>query len=87
MTVWWTLFWLAVGGLVAWALGLDDIVRASIAAGHLLDWIMGGLCLVWLILILKAPWDLLVVSSLTDNQEVIKGIQALARLVTQSSLT
>ncbi len=52
------LFWLAVAGLAAWLLGLDDTVRASIAAGHLLDWVMGTLCLVWLIVLLKAPWDL-----------------------------
>lgn len=58
-TLWWTLFWLAVGGVVAWLLDLDDLVRASIATGHLLDWITGGLCLVWLVVILKAPWDLL----------------------------
>jgi hypothetical protein len=55
---WWALLCLAVGGLLAWLLGLDDMIRASIAAGHLLDWVMGGLCLGWLILILKAPWDL-----------------------------
>ncbi len=58
-TLWWTLFWLAVGGVVSWPLDLDDLVCASIAAGHLPDWArVGGLCLVWLILILKAPWDL-----------------------------
>src|SRR5438093_8607931 len=54
----WALFWLAVAGVVAWLLGLGAVVRASIAAGHLLDWVMGGLCLLWLIVILKAPWDL-----------------------------
>jgi hypothetical protein len=55
---WWALFCLAVAGVLAWLLGLDDLIRASIAAGHLLDWVMGGLCLGWLIVILKAPWDL-----------------------------
>jgi hypothetical protein len=45
-------------GAAAWLLGLDDAVRASLAAGHLLDWVMGALCLAWLIVILKAPWDL-----------------------------
>src|ERR1051326_2783803 len=49
---------LVVAGAVAWLLGLGEVVRASIAAGHMLDWLMGGLCLLWLIVILKAPWDL-----------------------------
>nr|CAA9235119.1 hypothetical protein AVDCRST_MAG63-1150 [uncultured Armatimonadetes bacterium] len=52
------LFILAVVGLAVWLLGLGDVVRSSLAAGHLLDWVMGGLCLVWLLVILKAPWDL-----------------------------
>lgn len=56
------LFWsllsvcLVLGAL--WLLGLHDVVHASVAAGHLLDWIMGGLCLFWLVVILKVPWDL-----------------------------
>jgi hypothetical protein len=54
----WTLFVLAAAGLAAWLLNLDDVVRASIMAGHLLDWVMGGFCLVWLVVILKLPWDL-----------------------------
>jgi hypothetical protein len=58
VTVWWTLFWLAVAGAVAWLLGLDDMVRASLSAGRLLDWVMGVLCLLWLLAILKWPWDL-----------------------------
>ena len=53
-----TLFWLFVASLAAWLLGLDDLVRRSIEAGHLLDWVMGALCFVWLLVILKAPWDL-----------------------------
>lgn len=39
-------------------LGLEDFIRRSVEAGHLLDWVMGGLSLVWLLVILKAPWDL-----------------------------
>lgn len=58
VALWWTLFWLAIASAAAWLLGLGDVVRASVAAGHLLDWVMGALCLVWLIVILKAPWDL-----------------------------
>ena len=54
----WTLFWIAVLGLAAWALGLGDIVREAVRGGHLLDWVMGGLCLLWLLVILKVPWDL-----------------------------
>lgn len=52
------LFWLALVGVAAWGMGLDDLIRASISAGHLLDWVMGVLCLVWLIVLLKTPWDL-----------------------------
>lgn len=44
--------------LIVWPLGLQDVLRDSIAAGHLLDWVMGGLCLLWLVVILKVPWDL-----------------------------
>src|SRR5437016_10985968 len=55
---WWMLFFLVVAGTLAWLLGLGDVIRASVAAGHLLDWVMGGLCFLWLIIILKAPWDL-----------------------------
>lgn len=52
------LFWLLVVAGAAWLLGLDDMVRDSLAAGHLLDWLMGIFCLFWLFVILKAPWDL-----------------------------
>ena len=52
------LFWLVVLGLTAWALGLDDLLRGSITSGRLLDLVMGVLCLAWLIVLLKAPWDL-----------------------------
>lgn len=48
----------ALAGLIAWPLGLQDVLRESIAAGHALDWIMGALCLIWLVIILKVPWDL-----------------------------
>jgi hypothetical protein len=58
MLRWWGLLFLAVVGTLAWLLGFGDVVRSSVAAGHLLDWVMGGLCFLWLILILKAPWDL-----------------------------
>lgn len=49
---------LAVITVAARILGLEDLIRDSIAHGHLLDWIMGVLCTVWLLIVLKAPWDL-----------------------------
>lgn len=48
----------AVLAFFARLLGLDDFIRDSIIAGHLLDWVMGTLALLWLLVILKAPWDL-----------------------------
>jgi hypothetical protein len=39
-------------------LGLDGLVRESIIEGRLLDWVMGALSLLWLLVLLKAPWDL-----------------------------
>lgn len=53
-----TLLFLVAAAAVAWFLGLGDVVRQSAAHGHLLDWVMAGLCFFWLILILKIPWDL-----------------------------
>lgn len=52
----WTLFWVAVVGGVFWLLGQAFVPH--ITEGHLLDWGMGALCLLWLIVLLKAPWDL-----------------------------
>ena len=51
-------FTLGLVALAVWMLDLGDVVRASLAAGHLLDWVMGALCLIWLGVILKVPWDL-----------------------------
>ncbi len=56
--LWGLLVGLAFVAFAAHLLHLDDLIRRSIEAGHLLDWTMGGLCFVWLLLILKAPWDL-----------------------------
>lgn len=53
-----TLVGMAILALMARFLGLEDILRDAIASGRLLDWIMGALCLLWLLVILKAPWDL-----------------------------
>jgi hypothetical protein len=57
-SVCWTLICLAIVGGVGWLLGMGDLMRASMQAGHLLDWVMGFLCLLWLLIILKVPWDL-----------------------------
>ncbi len=46
-----------IAGIGSW-LGLSDFMRASALHGHLLDWIMGSLCLLWLLIVLKVPWDL-----------------------------
>jgi len=54
----WSLLILAALCVLAWKLGMSEFLHSSIAAGHMLDWVMGGLCLFWLILLLKAPWDL-----------------------------
>ncbi|HLK61093.1 MAG TPA: hypothetical protein VKU00_31310 [Chthonomonadaceae bacterium] len=54
----WALFILAVAGLAVWLLGLGPWIHQSLASGHLLDWVMGALCFLWLLVILKAPWDL-----------------------------
>jgi hypothetical protein len=53
-----TLISLALLALLGRWLGLGGYVRESVAAGHLLDWVMGALCLAWLLVLLKAPWDL-----------------------------
>ena len=57
-SVWGTLVSFLLLAFVGHLLHLDDLIRASIEAGHLLDWVMGSLCFVWLLILLKAPWDL-----------------------------
>jgi hypothetical protein len=54
----WNVFVLAVLVWVGWQLGLEDVIRTTSRTGHLLDWVMGGFCLIWLLIILKVPWDL-----------------------------
>src|SRR5688500_17977432 len=54
----WTLVWGGRLGIAAWALGRGDVGRGAIQSGHVLEWVMGGLCLLWLLVILKVPWDL-----------------------------
>ena len=48
----------AVFTLAVRLLGLDGLVRESLLEGRLLDWLMGTLSLLWLLVLLKAPWDL-----------------------------
>ena len=52
------LFLLLLAGAVAWVFGLHGAIRASIASGHLIDWVIAGLALFWLPVVLKYPWDL-----------------------------
>lgn len=53
-----TLVGIGVLVIAARFLGLEDIIRRTIEAGSLLDWLMGAFAFFWLLLILKAPWDL-----------------------------
>jgi hypothetical protein len=53
-----TLVGIAILVIAARFLGLEDLLRRTIEAGSLLDWLMGTFALFWLLLILKAPWDL-----------------------------
>ena len=48
----------AVFTLAVRLLGLDGLVRESLLEGRLLDGLMGTLSLLWLLVLLKAPWDL-----------------------------
>ena len=53
----WAIALLAIGaalGLRGW---LGSLAQASLQT-HPLDWMMGGLCLIWLLIILIVPWDL-----------------------------
>ena len=56
-TIGWMLLWCAALALLAWPLGFAGLLRESLLR-HGADWLMGALCLVWLLIMLKAPWDL-----------------------------
>jgi hypothetical protein len=54
-----------LGGVLSAALGLGLLLVVGRWLGfegvireHLLDWVMGALCFAWLLVLLKAPWDL-----------------------------
>lgn len=48
----------ALCGAAAWLLGLGDVARAAILDVSWPEVIVGGFFLVWLFVLLKAPWDL-----------------------------
>jgi hypothetical protein len=53
--------WVVAGAAaigLAMLCGVPEFMRMSLAHGDLLDWVMGALCLIWLLIILKVPWDL-----------------------------
>ena len=64
---------LAIIAVAGKFLGLEDIIRRSIEAGHLLDWVMGGFSLVWLMVILKAPWDLFFQANAVAFEQNVRG--------------
>jgi hypothetical protein len=39
-------------------LGLNSALHLGTSSINTLDWVMGTLCLVWLVIVLKVPWDL-----------------------------
>src|SRR5438874_1730029 len=49
---------LLVAGIAAWLLGMGEALRTGFLSTHLLDVVMGFFCLVWLLVVLKVPWDL-----------------------------
>jgi hypothetical protein len=56
-----TFCWVVLGVLLAlwlWSWGTSHVVSAHFLETHLLDVVMGVLCFLWLLIILKAPWDL-----------------------------
>ena len=53
----WTLVLTALAWFVVSRTSFGPVVSASLQT-HWLDWIMGALCLCWLLIILIVPWDL-----------------------------
>ena len=53
-----TLVGIGVIVIAARLLGLEELIRRSIEAGGALNWATGALALLWLLILLKAPWDL-----------------------------
>src|SRR5262245_19519556 len=44
--------------VVAWPFGIMEAGRIGMDATTALDWVTGIACLAWLLVILKAPWDI-----------------------------
>jgi len=57
-----TVAWIIFLSLAAYCglhlLGLNTIQHLGISPISSLDWLMGTVCLVWLVIVLKVPWDL-----------------------------
>ena len=51
-------FGLLVGGVLVWLMGAGGALHSGYLATHLLDAVMGFLSLLWLLVVLKVPWDL-----------------------------
>ena len=57
----WLGFWTIVALIalaVSWPFGLNWAERIGLNASNALDWVTGIVCLLWLLVILKAPWDI-----------------------------
>src|SRR5690242_5859102 len=60
MRIGWFGFWTLAALVlivVAWPFGLVEAARIGLNPSTALDWVTGIACLVWLLVILKAPWD------------------------------
>ena len=51
------LMWVGVVAMIVWLLVTHDALKL-LFSGRALDWGMGIVCFLWLLIILKAPWDL-----------------------------
>jgi hypothetical protein len=61
MRLGWLGFWTLVALMaivIAWPFGLVEAAKFGMNPSTALDWITGIACLVWLLFILKAPWDI-----------------------------
>jgi len=54
----WILFLSLAAYIGIHLLGLNSAFHLGISSVNTLDWVMGTLCLVWLLFVLKVPWDL-----------------------------
>src|ERR1041385_8787416 len=57
----WLGFWIlvaAVAIVTGWPFGLMEAAKFGLNPSTALDWVTGIACLIWLLVILKAPWDI-----------------------------